>query len=206
MVYVGRGAKAHRLAASVWGHPEKCQQWAGISQVGRPGRLQRLSGMPFRRSGLCSPGKWPISQRRFPDSEAVRSPRKALVDSVEKFEQDVATRGLDGSKVVTALALRKFSSSPFSSELVVACRSSLGSALGAGGLTSSRTKRTRPQAIRVRWLQAVALGVGDPGAHFASLVAGGVRTVALSSLPRTPAISTPQLSARMSSASSSRRR
>ena len=46
--------------------------------------------------GLCSPGKWPISQRRFSDSEAVLSLRSALMDSVEKFEQDVATRGLDG--------------------------------------------------------------------------------------------------------------
>ena len=42
--------------------------------------------------GLCSPGKGQISHRRFPDSEAVRSPRRALVDSVEKFEQDIATR------------------------------------------------------------------------------------------------------------------
>ena len=46
-----------------------------------------------------------MSQRRFPDSEAVRSLRRALVDSVEKFEQDIATRGLDGRKVVYALAL-----------------------------------------------------------------------------------------------------
>ena len=43
--------------------------------------------------GLCSLGKWPIRQRRFPDSEAVRSLRSALVDSVEKFEQDVARLG-----------------------------------------------------------------------------------------------------------------
>ena len=32
------------------------------------------------------------------------------------------------------------------------------------------------------------LGVGDPDAHFASMVPGGVRTGALSSLPRVPAI------------------
>ena len=35
------------------------------------------------------------------------------MDSVEKFEQDVATPGLDGRKVVHALVLGKFSSSSF---------------------------------------------------------------------------------------------
>ena len=175
--------------------------------------------------GLCSPEKWPISQRRFPDSEAVRSLQSALVDSVERFEQDVATRG-----VVYALALGKFWSSPFSSEQVVACRSSLESALKAGGIDIIQNETDAPQTIRVRWVQAVALAVGDPDAHFASMVAGGVRAGALSSLPRTPAISekktkwvlpeecidswdmerwrgnSSQLSARASSASSSRKR
>ena len=92
----------------------------------------------------------------------------------------------DGRKAVYALALGKFSSSPFSSELVVACRSSLESALKAGGIDI--VQNDAPQAVRARWLQAVALGVGDHDAHFASMVAGGVRTGALSSLPRTPAI------------------
>ena len=88
-------------------------------------------------------------------------------------------------KVVYALALGKVSSSPFSRNLVVACRSSLESALKAGGIDVVQNETDAPEAIRVRWLQAVALGVDDPDAHFASMVAGGVRTGALSSLPRT---------------------
>ena len=107
------------------------------------------------------------------------------MDSVEKSEQDVATRGLDGRKVVYALALGKFSSSPFSSELVVSCRSSLESALMANGIDIVQNETDAPQAIRVRWLQAVSLGVADLDAHFASMVAGGVRTGALSSFSRT---------------------
>ena len=79
--------------------------------------------------GLCFFWKVADQPKEVPQLEAVRSLRSALVDSVEKFEQDVATRGLDGCNVVHALALGKFSSSPFSSELVVACRSSLESAL-----------------------------------------------------------------------------
>ena len=107
---------------------------------------------------------------------------------VEKFEQDIAARGLDGRKIVYALAVGKFSSSPFSRDLVVDCRSNLESALKASVIHIVQNETDAPQAIRVRWLQAVALGVGDPDAQFTSMVAGGVRTGALSSLPRTPTI------------------
>ena len=72
----------------------------------------------------------------------------------------------------------------FLSELVVACRSSLDSALKARGLTSSTTKRTRHWQSEY---DGYKTWVGDPDAHFASMVAGGLRTGALSSLPRTPA-------------------
>ena len=62
------------------------------------------------------------------------------------------------------------------------------SALKASGIDIIQNETDAPHAIRVRWLQAVALALGDPDAHFASMIAGGVRTGAPSSLPRTPSI------------------
>ena len=93
------------------------------------------------------------------------------MDSVEKLEQDIAARGLDRRKIVYAPALGKFSSSPFSRGLVVDCRSNLESALKTSGIDIVQNETDAPQAFRV---QAVALGVGDPDAHFASMVKVGV--------------------------------
>ena len=190
MVHMGRGAKEHRLAASVWSNPWKVSAVGRDAAVanykeylaksvdlqgliashgdtiieafesavaekdkvandpsvevldsGNEGPPHKLGAAPVGKEplvrvhrrgewrdivdggGMRSLGKWPISQRRFFDSEAVRSLRRARVDSVEKLERDIAARGVDGRKTVYALALGKFSSSPFSRCLVVECRS-----------------------------------------------------------------------------------
>ena len=244
MVCIGRGAKAHGLAASVWGNPWK------VSAVGRDvavanykehlaksedlqGRLRGLSGKTL----VCHCGDLDrchgdtiieafelgvAKQEKVANDSSVEDldsgnegPQHKLGRKGHLSEFVVKASGVSSSMAAVFCALlesgrlakggsltrrqcgacgghwwilsrsssktwrlaawmEKFSSSAFSSGMVVDCRSSLESALKVSGIDVVQNETEAPQAIRVRWLQAVALGVADPDAHFASMVAGGV--------------------------------
>eukprot|EP00974_Lingulodinium_polyedra_P110856 10722329-Lingulodinium_polyedra.AAC.1 len=70
---------------------------AGDGPVGRGPPMQVLrKGVPrdvVDGGGLCSPGKWPLRDRRYPQGAAVELVREALAAEIREFERDLAKEG-----------------------------------------------------------------------------------------------------------------
>ena len=166
----------------------------GAGPVGRGPPLRVLRrGVPrdvVDGGGLCSPGKWPLSRRCFPQGPVISTLRSALIHGVAEFEQHLKTSDGSGSlrDFVFRAALGRYSASPFPEKLVGTIRDRVGEILRGAGRNPAPRAGDVEQAIDVRLLEALALELRDPDAQIGGMAAVGVRTGALTALPRTPAI------------------
>ena len=110
---------------------------------------------------LCSPGRWPLSKRRFPSSTAVLELRTALwqgyMASVAKFERGCARR------VLIRGACAQRDSFPFHDSDPAATREALRAALKSRGFDEGRPRpEDPPQNFEVRLIGELAKACGDP--------------------------------------------
>ena len=134
--------------------------------------------------GLCSPGRWAVKNRRFPDSAAFGKVRLQVKLAFLRW-----TQGCDAQKVFWDLAAGKCKSSPFPAQVVESARTELDNLLANLGTAPGRLQQDRKTEINFRRLFAMLQLAGDPDFEFIQEVtAHGVKLGVDVPLPRTPSV------------------
>ena len=144
--------------------------------VGRAGKYRELNdGL-----GLCSPGRWRLDRRRYPQS--------ALWDKVSSFIWDVTCRWAT-PELLEELTAGKVTALPFKEEELESARSELAALLMDGGLSVARQEGDRTQSTpNWRLFGALLLAANDPDGQGITDFVKGVPLGVGVRMPRLPAI------------------
>ena len=139
--------------------------------------------------GLCSPGRWPIKQRQFPQSQAFAKARTCVCRSFMAWLKQSDEQGNDALKLFWSLAAGKRQRSPFEAAALQRARAELDGVLRAEGVCPDRQATDRQTEINFRRVAALLELAGDPDFAFLNELASvgaclGVGEV----LPRVPAV------------------
>ena len=134
-------------------------------------------------AGICSPGRWPLDRRPHDDRPIATRIRDALGETLTTIGSRIDLRLL-----TLGLATGKFKQSPFTGSEVSQAVQGISRVLQEAGLPHGPRGDDVEQALNVRLLEALARAAGDPDPGIAEMAATGVKTGALSPLPRTPAV------------------
>jgi hypothetical protein len=140
-------------------------------------------------AGLCSPGRFPkhLRQHRHPVLEAMG---KGLLNALRRW--DVQLRQGEGlqdlRQVLFALALGKFTTSPFPKPLVDELRTEWEELLQGSGFPVRRHPDQRKQPTDVGLLESILKAAGDPDQAITGLLVHGVPLGVNEELPRLPEV------------------
>ena len=171
--------------------PKKGAGWWGFGPPIRP--LKK--GVPrdfVDGAGLCSPGRWPISQRRIPDDYTSKRLQKVVRDGLLKSEKVWKSKKpeMDLKRMLMNLALGKLDKSPFDDEILREVRTELRIICKQAGHGDGLPREGDVvQHFEIRLIQALLSAFQDPDWYFCDWWAVGVWLGSPSrKLPRAPAI------------------
>ena len=114
-------------------------------------------------AGLCSPGRWPITQRRLPASPVVAAIRGLQVDYLKRWEEkSINTGGPDLRTLAYAAAAGKVMEAPFKEVEVSRLREDIRRLLKEAGFEVERRASDLVQRIEVRLAQGYCAATLDP--------------------------------------------
>ena len=142
--------------------------------------------------GLCSPGRWPIASRRFPQSDSfarVREcVRRSFLDWIALLDSQASCAG-GAQGLFWQLAAGRCSSSPFDGRHLRQARQELDDVLRDCGVQPERCSGDRRTEVNFRRLAAMLEVAEDPDFEFLREFASVDSTLGVDVLmPRTPAV------------------
>ena len=171
--------------------PKKGEGWWGVGPSIKPLR----KGVPrdfVDGAGLCSPGRWPPSQRRLPDGHAARRLQGVVLEGLRKCEGiwKKADPNMDLKRMLLLLAVGRVPEMPFDQDVIAEIRSDLRLICKeSGGGDGLPREGDVIQAFEVRLIQALLTIFEDPDEYFCSWWARGTWLGSpIRKLPRAPAI------------------
>ena len=98
------GTKRPRKGAGWWGQGQPIRTWRKSVQ------RDFADG-----AGLCSPGRWPVAQRKLPDGHAVKRLRKVIRDGFERSLKRLSIEGkrMDPKTFLMHLSAGRVKDQPF---------------------------------------------------------------------------------------------
>ena len=161
----------------------------GAGWIGTGDPLQVGQGLKRRGivdgAGLCSPGRWPKSQRRFPQSN--------LLTELRRLFSTLLVSGAS-NKAFSTLLCGRCAASPFESSKVEDLRVQVVDLLARHGHEGSRRPTDEPSPVHFRLLSALLQACGDPDWKVFNTYATGVRVGVGVKMPRTPPVYAPERS------------
>ena len=157
--------------------PEAGAGWLG---VGPPLKVrQNYKVRDFEDgAGLCSPGRWPPSKRRLPETG----------NMVRELTQAMRLGAAAWERTIYAMMAGKLTEDPYTADQRAAGTSYLEDWVKTRGCAPTPTADDIPQGPRIRLLQAFLRVCGDPDAEALDIFAIGVRLGYRQRMPRTPAV------------------
>ena len=129
-------------------------------------------------AGLCSPGRWPPSRRRLPETGNL----------VRELSQSMKLDAKSWEKTTFAMLAWKLTTDPHSAEQRSAGTDFLEGWVKQRGFPPTPTAEDIPQGPRIRLLQSFLKACDDPDAEALDIFATGVRLGYRQRMPRTPAV------------------
>ena len=102
-------------------------------------------------AGLCSPGRWPLDRRRYPEKSVAAAFAGSIMDAVDQLE---SSTGLTAERWLAAFACGKVAADPFPPTITALLRAELGGRLKAKGFEKVVNDSDQKQVIDIRLLQA----------------------------------------------------
>ena len=156
---------------------------------GPPSKVrQRKRTRPLESGGgLCDPGRWPPTRRRYPDDAAVERIREQLEAMILRWEHRLG--GPERLRnLFYALVRKKVEASPIPDDLLGDLAKGVDAVLSAQGFHPETRNEDTPQVFQIRRLQAALQICQDPDEKILDEYAVGVWLGVDKPLPRTPAV------------------